>query len=332
MISELHLRSWLRIPEVEIVAVGNRTIARAEQRRAQFVPAARVYSDLATMLDRERPDFVDILTAPAQHLEHCRVARERDLHIICQKPLADTLENARAIAALMAGCNRIFVVHENHRYRPWFRGIAEQVRAGEYGQIAFAQFQHLNPAEPPPGFKTESGAGVLLEYGSHLVDMMRAVLGEPRRVQARLHRVNSDIRGESLAHAVYEYENATANVSVAWKGAGVTQGSVVICGERREAYYEGTLTRGEAASRLRVCQGREIVVDQSRSPVQDYEDSFYLLQREAVDAMMGRGTIVQTAEEHMRTLACTFAAYESARRAAPVDIAEFRARSGFAAG
>lgn len=56
MISEFHLRGWRRIPEVEIVALGNRTLERAEARRAQFVPSARVYAELET-LPKPNPDF-----------------------------------------------------------------------------------------------------------------------------------------------------------------------------------------------------------------------------------------------------------------------------------
>ena len=51
MISEFHLRGWNRIPEVEIVALGNRTIERAEARRSQFAPQARVY---VTARDEDR--------------------------------------------------------------------------------------------------------------------------------------------------------------------------------------------------------------------------------------------------------------------------------------
>ena len=53
MISEYHLRGWQRIPEVEIVALGNRTVSRAEARRDQYAPDARVYDDLGTMLRAE---------------------------------------------------------------------------------------------------------------------------------------------------------------------------------------------------------------------------------------------------------------------------------------
>ena len=58
MISEFHLRGWLRIPEVEMVALGNRTLSRAIERRDAFVPGARVYSGLAEMLDAEQIEGV----------------------------------------------------------------------------------------------------------------------------------------------------------------------------------------------------------------------------------------------------------------------------------
>jgi D-apiose dehydrogenase len=320
MISEFHLRGWNRIPEVEIVALGNRTLARAERRRDEFAPAARVYGDLGEMLAGERLDFVDILTAPAQHLEHCLAAKAAGLHVVCQKPLCDTLDDARRLVREMADHPRLFAVHENHRYRPWFRAVLERHAEGFFGTPRLARFEHLNATHPGEVYKSEAAAGVLLEYGSHLVDMMRSLLGEPRRVYARLHRLNGAVRGESLVHAVYEYPDATAVVEAGWKSAAITQGSVLVAGDGGEAYYEGTLTRGDEG-RLRLTRGAETVLDERRSPYDDYVESFFLLERECVDAMLGRGPLVQTGAEHLKTLAATFAAYESAARGGPVDIA-----------
>ena len=115
MISELHLRGWTRIPEVEIVALCDRTIARADVRRAQFAPAARVSSDLYSMLASEQLDFIDILTPAELHYEHCRGAMEAGIHIVCQKPLCNTLERARRLAASASHYGKLFAVHENHR-------------------------------------------------------------------------------------------------------------------------------------------------------------------------------------------------------------------------
>lgn len=309
MISEYHLRGWNRIPEVEIVALCNRTISRAEQRRDQFVPPARVYSDFGETLRAESLDFVDILTTPALHREHCHMAREAGLHVICQKPLADTLEEAVAIAEDFRGYEKLFAVHENHRYRPWF----QRARSLGLGPLSLARFEHLNATEPGEAYKNESETGIFLEYGSHLVDMMRSVLGEPLRVHARMHRLNPKVRGESLVHAVYEYPEATAVVEVAWKDAAITQGGVLLAGRDGEAYFEGTLTRGQVG-RFRVSRKQEVLVDEPCSPMDAYVESFYLLERECADFMLGRrSNVVQTAEEHLKTLHWTFAAYESAR-------------------
>ena len=319
MISEFHLRGWLRIPQVEIVALGNRTIAKAEQRRQQFVPDAHVYSSLETMLERERLDFVDILTAPALHREHCLLARDAGVHVICQKPLCDTLQDARELVREMAEHPRLFAIHENHRYRPWFQVIREKLRAGFFGQPSLVKLEHLNATAPAERYKKEVEQGVLLEYGSHLVDMMRSLLGEPARVYARMHRLDPSVRGESIVHAVYEYPDTTALVEAGWKPAAMTQGSVLVVGAEGEAWYEGTLTRGQTG-RFRLSRGNQVVHDEARCPYDDYVESFYELERECADVMLGRRAgVTQTAAEQLKTLACTFAAYESAASGAVVE-------------
>jgi len=319
MISEFHLRGWNRIPEVEIVALCNRTIERAERRRREYAPEARVYSELAEMLEREELDFIDILTLPALHREHCLMARQAGLHIICQKPLCDTLEDARVLVSEMSGYGKIFAVHENHRYRPWFQTIQEHFRDGFFGKPSLLRLEHLNATHPGEAYKNEAETGILLEYGSHLVDMMRSLLGEPSRVYARFHHLNPAVRGESLAHLVYEYPESTAVVEVAWKAAALTQGALLLAGDEGEAWYEGTMTRGEVA-RLRLTKRNSVIHDEARRPYDDYVESFYLLERECVDAMLGRGHIVQTGEEHLKTLTRTFAGYQAARQGALVDI------------
>ena len=70
--------AWTRIPEVEIVALYNRTEERARPLMAQF-GVARYYDDWKAMLDRERPDFVDIITPPETHEEMCAFAAARGI-------------------------------------------------------------------------------------------------------------------------------------------------------------------------------------------------------------------------------------------------------------
>lgn len=319
MISEFHLRGWSRIPEVEIAAFCDRIRSRAEQRRVQYAPGARVYQDLESMLMNEQLDFLDILTTPELHARHCLAARRADLHVICQKPLCPTLQEARDLVAAMQQSPRIFAVHENHRYRPWFQPVREQFLQGTFGKLSLLRVEHLIPTEPRESYKNEAKTGVWLEYGSHLVDMMRSLLGDPDRVYARMHGLNPAVAGESLAHVVYEFPSATAVVEAGWKHSALTQGCVLLVCSEGEVWYEGSLTRGREA-RLRISQGERLISDKSLCAFDEYVESFYLLEREFADAMVGRGTVTQSGPENLRSLTCTLAAYDASQSGSIVEI------------
>ncbi len=326
MISEFHLRGWQRIPEVEIVALVDPVRARAEERRAQFAPQARLYGTLDELFANDTQtrteaglDFVDILTPPWLHREHCLRAAQAGVHIICQKPLCDRLEDARALVTALRDYHRLFLVHENHPYRPWFRDILQRHRGGFFGRPRFLHLSQHDAREPPERFKAEAERGVLLEYGVHLVDMVRALLGEPHRVSARVQPINPRVRGESLAHVVFDCSEATAVIDISWKAHGLSQGSVLFLGEAGEAFFEGRMTRGDA-SRFRVTAGDDVVLDEQRSPTGDYLEAFFLLQREFIDGMLGGTAPVQLAVNNLKTLSATFAAYDAVAAGVPVRL------------
>lgn len=319
MISQYHLHAWSRIPEARIVALGNRTPAKAEQRRRDFCPGAAVYGSLAELVECERPDFVDILTVPETHEEHCRLVVESGAAVICQKPLAPDWETAVRLAGLLSGPGIIAAVHENHRYRPWFQRVLAALDSGLFGRLRFVRVEHFNATSPAEAYKQLAPTGVWLEYGSHLVDMMRALLGEPLSVLARSYRVSRSVAGESLVAAQFQFEDAVACIEVGWKESALTQGSLLAIGDEGEAWFEGTLTRG-GATRFRLVHRQTVVIDELRDAMADYRESFYLLQREFIDALAGKGTIRQTPAEHLNTLRAVFAAYHSMQSGQLVDI------------
>lgn len=324
-IAEFHLRGWARIPEVEICALADPDAARAEARRAEFAPGARLYDRLPSVLAREQVDFVDIITPPWLHREDCLLAAAAGLHIVCQKPLCDRLDETEQLVDALRHHNRLFVVHENHRFRPWFQEVLRLHREGFFGRLRHVQLEQHDPKEPPEKIDTDVEQGVLLQYGVHLVDLAHALLGDPTRVHAWMQHLNPRVRGESLAHVVMEYPEASAVIDVSWKPAGLQQGHALIVGEKGEAYYEGRLTRAEAA-RFRICQGNAVVRDEIRSPTTDYVDSFYQFERDCVDAMLGNRPPPQPATENVRSLRVGFAAYEAARSGRAVQMDQFGAK------
>jgi predicted dehydrogenase len=311
MISEFHLRGWQRIPEIEIVALADPSATAAQDRQAKYAPQARLYPDINAMLAAEALDFVDIITPPWLHAEHCLAAKAANVHVICQKPLCLELDEAARLVDAMAGSSKIFAVHENHRFRPWFLEIRRRHAEGFFGKLRYVRIDQFDPYEPPEKFKADAARGVVLEYGTHLVDMARALLGEPRQVFARAHRPNPRVKGESLAHIVFDHAgDATCAIEVAWKAAGLQQGGFLVIGDKGEAILDGRLTR-DAASRFRLVSGNDVVVDEARSPTTDYVDSFYLMERDVTDAMLAGRAPEQTGVENLRTLEATFASYQA---------------------
>ncbi len=311
MIAEYHLRGWLRIPDVEIIALCDPNAANAKRRQQEFVPTAKLHSSLEELLSAEKLDFIDVLTPPWLHREHCLSAAKAGLHVICQKPLCAELAEAEQLVADLRGCTKVFAVHENHPYRPWFREILRRHSENFFGPIRHVSLVQHDAREPPERYKAEAERGVMLEYGVHLVDMVRALLGEPRRVMARFGRVNERVRGESVATAIYECDGASALIDISWKAHGPELGSATVIGERGVAVYDGRMTRGQS-SRFRLYREGELLLDEPRCPTDDFCESFYLLQRELVDAMLGRGPGPQAAAYNLKTLIATFAAYDSA--------------------
>lgn len=322
-IAEFHLRGWARIGEAEIVALVDPRRDVAAQRQRDFAPAARLYEDVDALLAAERVDFVDIATPAALHHDHCLQACTAGLHVICQKPLCDELAAARAVVATFAASDRVLCVHENHIYRPWFRQVLALQRRQSFGPLRLVRLEEHVPAPPLPQF-CRSPRGQLLDYGVHLADMVRVLLGVPQRVTARLHRLHPAARGETFAHASFEYPHATAHIEIAWKPGGFEKAGAHVLGDRGEALYEGSMIRNGKA-RLRVASAGATLVDEMRDAVAEYDESFYAFQRDFVACLRHGRPPPQPAHENIQTLQMIFAAYAAAEQGRAVDFAAFAA-------
>src|SRR5204863_5155478 len=83
--AQFQAEAWKRIPGMELAAVADPLPGKAEAFAARH-GLPRAYSSVAQMLDREKPDFVDVATRPESHLDLVRTAAGRGIAVICQKP------------------------------------------------------------------------------------------------------------------------------------------------------------------------------------------------------------------------------------------------------
>ena len=168
---------------------------RAPGPKAYGVPA--VYPSVEAMLEQERLDVIDVATPRETHAPICRLAADRGLAIISQKPLAPTFAEAASLVSDVGGRVRL-MVHENWRFRPHYRRIAGWLRDGRVGEIRtvtmslftsglIADASGRAPAiERQPMFATLERL-LVMEVLIHHVDTLRFLLG-PLTLAWRLTR------------------------------------------------------------------------------------------------------------------------------------------------
>ena len=100
--AQYQLAAWREIPDVRCVALFNRTRRKAEQLGRRFEIEA-VYDDAEALLDREKPDFVDIITDVWTHRRFVELCASKQVPVICQKPLGPGLAEAEAMQRACAG-------------------------------------------------------------------------------------------------------------------------------------------------------------------------------------------------------------------------------------
>jgi predicted dehydrogenase len=124
-----------RSPQVEVVAVCDSAVEKLGPRMFR-VP--RVYADFSEMLERERPDAVDIATSVATHAPLTRIAADHGVHVMVQKPMTLTLAEGEALVGDVGRRVRV-MVHENFRFRPHYVAVRDWLAAGRIGEIRQAR-------------------------------------------------------------------------------------------------------------------------------------------------------------------------------------------------
>ncbi|MEM7342886.1 MAG: Gfo/Idh/MocA family oxidoreductase [Chloroflexota bacterium] len=209
--------SWNQIPQVKMTALSNRTQSKTEAIMTAY-NINRYYENYQEMIDKEQPDFVDIITPPETHYAMCKYAAARGVHIICQKPLAPTYEESVEIVNLAREANVRFMVHENWRWQPWYREIKRLIDDRVLGEVFTLNFNMRTGdgwgddayLARQPFFRSYPRL-LVYETGVHFIDTFRYLLGEIQTVYARLRQLNPVIRGEDSGQIVFGFHNeATA--------------------------------------------------------------------------------------------------------------------------
>jgi len=191
-----HLPCYLRDPRFEICAVVDPEQAARERAVRASSNRIRSYSSLGACLSSERLDFVNIATPPSEHLEAIERAARAGLHLLVEKPLALTFDEALRIQRAARRDEVALTVVHNWHHAPPFRAAREAVEGGAIGAPDEVEFV-TERTEPAGGGARSwrldakiSGGGILVDHGWHQLYLARALLGgrDPSSVQATTER------------------------------------------------------------------------------------------------------------------------------------------------
>ncbi|MEP6716822.1 MAG: Gfo/Idh/MocA family oxidoreductase [Terriglobia bacterium] len=320
--SRFQYEAWSRIPEVEMAAVCDLNEEKARPLMAQY-GIARYYADWREMIDGERPDFVDIVTPPETHEEMCAYAASRGIHIICQKPLAPTLEASRRIVATARAAGVRFMVHENWRWQPWYREMKRIQGSGTVGDFTHIHFLMRmgdgwgeNAYLDRQPFFRDYPRLLVYETGVHFIDTFRYLLGRITEVYAHLRRLNPVIQGEETGQVFFRFANGATAIWDANRYNEVESPSPrYTFGQMRIDATGGHITLDtEANLRIKPLGQSGCDLEYPHRNVNFGGDCVYALQRHFVDSMLTGGAFEANGDDYLETLAVVEAVYESARR------------------
>jgi predicted dehydrogenase len=324
-VNQMH--GWRDAGGASIVAICDRDPARLKIVGDQF-GIERRYTDADTMLQAENLDFLDIATTVQTHRPLVELAAAHKLPVICQKPFAPTLADAKAMVAACADAGVPLMVHENFRWQSPIQAVKRIIESGQigtpfFGRISFRSGYDVFSGQP---YLATGKRFIVEDLGIHILDIARFLLGDVETLTARTQRVNRNIAGEDVATMLLEHV------------AGVT--SVVDCSYATklpvEPFPETLVEIDGDEGTIRLSQGYRLQV-QGRTgattrdvsppllpwasrPWHNIQESVAAIQKHWVECLSAGKEPATSGADNLKTLALVEAAYTGAVSGQPVRI------------
>ena len=307
-----------KIPEAELVSICEIDEKIAEKRKAEY-GLDKCYSDFYEMIKDGGFDCVILGTPDQVHMEHSIAALEAGYHVICEKPLALTMEECEAIVAATRKTDRKFMTGQVCRKAPAFIKAKELVAAGEIGELTFIESEYahdysymseahwrLDPVRLRHG---------VIGGGCHCIDLLRWIAGDPERVMALANKkANPTWPVDENTIAIMQFPNNV--IGKIFCGTAVKRNYTM-----RTCLYgtKGTIICDNTSPELTLF--RHAVTDNGKNiypdvkiPVEINNHNLYAEVKEMCDAILNDKDIECTAFEGSKTVAVAHACVISAAK------------------
>ena len=308
-----------RTPDIEIV----KCFTRSEDKRNAFAEkyncqAMASYGEI--LADDSIQGIINTTPNPV-HLETTRAAAEAGKHVFLDKPIANTISDAKAITQIVKDCGTILSVGYQRRRESHFQWIRDRIAEGKFGKMVQAEANISRDREGKFDLTswryTAAGmpGGVMLQIGVHYVDVLETILGQVQSVSGMTSQLvlpgdNPDVAGLLMKHD----SGAVSTLSAGYASASEYY-LMNIYGKEMTAYYD--LHNGLRTLKRHSDEVVPVTCEKNDAIAEELEEFVACIREEAKPTVDG-----QRATE---SLAVILAGITSAKEGRTVDVAEILA-------
>jgi predicted dehydrogenase len=296
------------------------------------LPANRCYTDLHEALDKHPADFLTIVVPPAAHEAVVDAALGHDMHILSEKPIADTMEASVRIAQKVNNAGKKMGVTMSHRFDQDKSTLRDELRSGQYGQLDYLVCRFSCDARRFGAwgkFRHEIPDALMVEGSVHHLDILADFAGAKcTEIYAQTWNpawgeFAGDSQGlvtmrfENGARALYEGAKTNATGLNCWGQEYIraeTEGATLIMDHRQVERYRYD---------PEVRNGIHEAVPLSERP---HWGHLWLVEQ-FIDWLDGGDPMPTNVEDNLQSVALIFSAIESSRTGRPVAVQEFLANA-----
>ena len=323
------LRAWRAIEGVKVVALCDTDPIKLNATGEEF-SIKRQYTNAAEMFQDGGFETVDIATTVSSHRVLVEMAASKKIHVICQKPFAENIADARAMVSAVEATGKTLMVHENFRWQSAVRIVIEEVRNGTigdpfFGRVSFRSGYDVFAGQP---YLAEGERFIIEDLGIHILDISRALFGDVARVSAITRCVNPAIKGEDVATILMAHKSGASSVvdcSYATRRQPETfpETMIEVDGDngtiRLDSGYLMTIQVNGASEKRDLSPP---VLPWASKPWHNIQESVQIIQQHFVDCLRDGRQPETSGCDNLQTLGLVEAAYLSAATCRTVETSE----------
>ena len=254
-----HANAYVKIPHAcvdvpvlpKLVAVCGRNADKASKMARGF-RCTKVYTNWLELVSDADVSVVNVCSNNAAHFEQALGAIEAGKHVVCEKPLATSVEECYLLATAAKNSGIKALTAFNYRFVPAVRLAKSIIEGGRIGDVYHFRGRYLQQQGHDPdemieniGYARATGSGVMLGIGSHIIDLARFLVGEPKTVGCISKTFLPQRRSRQGGTMPVTVDEANAAIVEFENGAiGTIESSGMCTGRKNQNTFEVTGSKG----------------------------------------------------------------------------------------